>query len=182
MASWKPKYCSCYVLFINYILRNKVVLDYIFIYFINEQSVFDPRKESEMFSLPNRPDHSGGHSSFTAVQDVSVPRDKSDRALKLTTAFDTVPRFRVRGFMLPPSPTVCTAWCSINQNRRLTLYVTSAADTYLSNGQIWLILSGPIDFLRPYLFFTASRYSNVRRDTSGLPAATSANYISYVAN
>jgi hypothetical protein len=119
---------------VNYILCNKVVLDYKFIYFINEQSVFDPRKESEMFSLPNPPDHSGGHSSFTAVQDVSVPRDKSYRALKLTTAFDTVPRFRVRGFMLPPSPTVCTAWCSINQNRRLTLYVSSAAVTYSSTG------------------------------------------------
>ena len=142
MASRKPKHCSCYVLFINYILCNKVVLDYKFIYFINEQFVFDPRKGSEIFSLPNHPDHSGGHSSFTAVQDVSVPREKSDRALKLTTAFDTVSRFNVRGFLLPLSPPVCTAWCSINQNRRLTVYVSPAAVTYLSTGQLWLFCLG----------------------------------------
>jgi len=39
----KAETCSCYVLLINYILCNEVVLDNKFIYFINEQSVFDPR-------------------------------------------------------------------------------------------------------------------------------------------
>jgi hypothetical protein len=33
MASCKPKHCSCYVPLIKYILYNKVVLDYKFIYF-----------------------------------------------------------------------------------------------------------------------------------------------------
>ena len=36
------------------------MLDCKFTYFINEQSVFNSRKGPEMFSLPNRPDHSGG--------------------------------------------------------------------------------------------------------------------------
>jgi len=32
MASWKPKYCSCYVILINHILCNKDVLDNKFIH------------------------------------------------------------------------------------------------------------------------------------------------------
>ena len=35
MASWKPKHRSCYVFLMNYILHNKVTLEYKFIYFIN---------------------------------------------------------------------------------------------------------------------------------------------------
>jgi hypothetical protein len=40
MASWKPKHRSCCVLLINYILRNKFLLDYKFVYFINYLCLF----------------------------------------------------------------------------------------------------------------------------------------------
>jgi len=38
-ASWQPKHRSCYILLINYILHKKVVLEYSFIYFINNITV-----------------------------------------------------------------------------------------------------------------------------------------------
>jgi len=40
MASWEPKLCRRYVILINYILCNKIVSDYKFIYFINRILVF----------------------------------------------------------------------------------------------------------------------------------------------
>jgi hypothetical protein len=150
MASRKPKHCSCScscscsccVLSIYCVSCNKVVLHCNFTHYINEQFVFDPRQGSEMFSLLTRPDRPRGHSSFTEFQDVSVPREKTNRGLKLTTVFDTEPRFRVRGFLLPLSPPVCTAWCLVNQNRRLTLHVSPTAITYLSTGQLRLFCLG----------------------------------------
>jgi hypothetical protein len=39
MASWKPKLCNCCVILINYIIHNKVVLGYKFIYFSNNITV-----------------------------------------------------------------------------------------------------------------------------------------------
>jgi hypothetical protein len=62
--------------------------------------VFYSRLGSGIFSLTNRPDHSGGHSLFSAVKEVSVPREKSDPELKLTAVLDTVPRFRLRELKL----------------------------------------------------------------------------------
>jgi hypothetical protein len=56
MASWKPKHCTCYVALINFVLRNKFVLDCTFIYFINYLCLFvTDIKGSEFsdFSLPN---------------------------------------------------------------------------------------------------------------------------------
>jgi hypothetical protein len=69
MALWKSKYRCCCVLLINYILCNKFVVDYKFIYFINYLFMFVcNRRKSKFsdFSLLNS--NSRCHSGFDVVQ------------------------------------------------------------------------------------------------------------------
>jgi hypothetical protein len=72
--------------------------------------VADPLGSAEHILGTTGPDQSEGYSSFTMVKDVSVPREKIDCGVKLTTTLDIVSRLRVRGFIPPISPSVCMAW------------------------------------------------------------------------
>ena len=53
MASWYPKHCSFCVPLINYILHNKVVLGYKFIYFIIYIPYFLAHKMHREFFVTN---------------------------------------------------------------------------------------------------------------------------------
>ena len=53
MATWEPKRCSCCVLLIKYILCNKVVLDYKFIYFI-KQPLTTPEPRLPSYEQPEQ--------------------------------------------------------------------------------------------------------------------------------